>query len=278
MSFFENTPTLYINLDSRPDRNTHVIAELQKIGCVAPERVAAIEMKSGALGCALSHLKCLNLAVERGWSRVFICEDDITFLDPVLLVENTHKFCEVVTAVTAATETAATTAETTAASTAESTPRPRPIFDDYNLDFDVLVIGGNNCPPYNTLSPFHIRVYNCQTTTGYVVTRRYYDTLIANIKEGIHKYMQALAESPREAAKYSIDIYWKLLQRDTENSRWYMIIPATVIQYENFSNIENCRTNYAAAMLDIKKDWLFDAQTAAATTSNSAKIMKMKLT
>ena len=43
------------------------------------ERFPAIELKNGRLGCSMSHLRCIEMAKERGWDHVFICEDDITF-------------------------------------------------------------------------------------------------------------------------------------------------------------------------------------------------------
>lgn len=71
---------LYINLSSRMDRKEHVEKELAKIG-VPFERFNAIKLPNGAIGCSMSHLKCLQIAKDRGWSHVFVCEDDIQFLD-----------------------------------------------------------------------------------------------------------------------------------------------------------------------------------------------------
>jgi hypothetical protein len=36
-----------------------------------------------------------------------------------------------------------------------------------------------------------------------------------------------------------------------------MIIPATVTQYQDYSDIEKRVVNYDHLMLDIQKDWLF---------------------
>lgn len=209
---FENI--LFINLDERTDRLEHVINEFSKLGdSCRYERVSAIKMKNGAIGCSLSHLKCLDIAKQNKWPFVFICEDDITFLNPVLLLENTSKFHQ-----------------------------------EYCENFDVLIIGGNNCSPFKIMSDFHIQIFNCQTTTGYIVASHYYDILMKNIEDGI----EMLIKHPRKKNKYAIDIYWKLLQRE-EKSRWYMIIPSTVIQYENYSNIEERNTNYASFMLNTSK-------------------------
>ena len=76
MDILQNT--LYINLEHRVDRKEHVTKELEKIG-VKGERFNAIKTKNGAIGCTLSHIKCLEIAKERNYEEVFICEDDITF-------------------------------------------------------------------------------------------------------------------------------------------------------------------------------------------------------
>ena len=38
---------------------------------------------------------------------------------------------------------------------------------------------------------------------------------------------------------------------------WYMIIPLTVTQYENYSDIEEQERNYNHLMLDMEKEWYF---------------------
>lgn len=89
MELFKHT--LYINLESRPDRLKHVETELAKMN-ITGERVNAIKTQDGAIGCSLSHIKSLELAKQRGYPYVFIAEDDITFLDPELLKKNMERF------------------------------------------------------------------------------------------------------------------------------------------------------------------------------------------
>ena len=48
----------------------------------------------------------------------------------------------------------------------------------------------------------------------------------------------------------SIDKYWFNLQ---SKDRWYLIIPLTVTQREDYSDIEKRPTNYTPAMLDLDK-------------------------
>jgi glycosyl transferase family 25 len=202
----------FINLDERLDRLRNVKNELSKIGCENPERVPAVKMENGAIGCTISHIKCLELAKERNYPQVFICEDDIVFLEPKILTENIKKFS-----------------------------------NSYLIDYyKVLIIGGNNCPPYYNITKYCIKVLNCQTTLGYIVKQKYYDKLIANMKEGLH----FLLKDPTNKQSYAIDIYWKKLQQQDD---WYMLIPATVTQMVGYSNIENKNLNYNNLMLDIDK-------------------------
>jgi GR25 family glycosyltransferase involved in LPS biosynthesis len=211
------THTLFINLDHRTDRLAHANAEFAKMGIQA-ERFSAIRAKEGAIGCTMSHIKCLELAKERDYEQVFICEDDITFVDPELFKQNIAKFVA-----------------------------------NEDIRWDVLIIGGNNVPPYQQLFDYCARVFSCQTTTGYVVQREYYDTLIHNFKEGLQK----LTRNPANKREFAIDIYWKRLQHE---DFWYMITPPTVSQYENFSDIEQRVTQYEGLLLDMEKQWYVEQQ------------------
>lgn len=215
MDIFEHS--LFINLDHRKDRLEHVEKELEKVGIQA-ERFNAIKTTSGAVGCTLSHIKCLEIAKERDYEQVFICEDDITFTNPELFKTNIEKFCE-----------------------------------NEDIMWDVLIIGGNNVPPYKQYYDYCARVYNCQTTTGYIVKQEFYDVMIKNFKEGVTKLMR----DPNNRRMYAIDIYWKKLQME---NFWYMITPPTVTQYENYSDIENKNLNYDHLLLDMDKKWLFKQQ------------------
>ena len=206
--------THFINLEHRLDRLIHVKQELAKINVVG-NRFNAIKLANGAVGCSMSHLKCLEQAKQNGSPYVFVCEDDIQFLDPELFLKNLGLFCGLI-----------------------------------NTDWDVLIISGNVCPPFQPVGDFCVKLTNCQTTTGYIVQQHYYDTLIANYREGITK----LLADPANKREYAIDIYWKHLQfRD----RWYMIVPPTVVQIEGFSDVEGRETNYKHLMTDLNKEWLF---------------------
>ena len=203
----------YINLELRTDRKQHVEQQLASIGINAT-RFNAIKLANGAIGCSMSHLKCLEIAKHNNWEHVMIVEDDILFLNTELFKNQLNKFLK------------------------------------KHENFDVVLIAGNNVPPYQKIDDSCVKVYRCQTTTGYVVQRHYYDTLISNIREGIQKLMK----NPEQHVLYAIDKYWfKLQQKDN----WYLITPLTVTQREDYSDIEERNTNYTRLMVDLDKEWMF---------------------
>ena len=73
----------YINLSHREDRNASIVSQLKKLG-VKEEKIERIEAEhdvlNGHRGCALSHIKALKLAQEKGLREVLILEDDAFFL------------------------------------------------------------------------------------------------------------------------------------------------------------------------------------------------------
>ena len=211
MDLFEHT--FFINLEHRKDRLEHATQEFKKMEINA-ERVAGIQPKSPAVGCTLSHIKCLELAKKRDYEQVFICEDDITFTNPELFKQNLTKFV-----------------------------------DNDTINWNVLIISGNNCPPFQKLYEYASRVFYCQCCTGYIVKKEYYDTLIANFKEGLSKLIQ----NPSNKLEYACDRYWLKLQMQ---DYWYIITPLTVIQYDNYSDIEQTQVTYTNVMLDLDKEWI----------------------
>lgn len=216
----------YINLDTRIDRKQHVEDQLKSIGIHKAQRFPAIKLENGAIGCSMSHLKCLKIAQENNWSHVMIVEDDILFMNPKLFLTQLNKFL---------------------------------LKHD---NWDVILLGGNNIPPYKKIDDTCIRVGSCQTTTGYIVANHYYDILIQNFHEGI----QNLLTYPHLATLYAIDKYWFSLQK---KYKWYLIIPLTVTQREDYSDIEKKQVNYTSIMTDIDKDDFFQRKKVLQTINSS---------
>lgn len=202
----------YINLDHRKDRKQHIENQLEQLRITDNiTRFNAIKNMNGRIGCSLSHLKCLQMAKEANWECVMILEDDILFMLPNDFVENVNSF-----------------------------------FSNKKNKWDVLLLAGNNLPPFQVNDGASIRVSHCQTTTGYIVKRHYYDALILNIKEGIAKLMR----DPEHHYYYAIDKYWLHLQKQ---DRWMLLVPITVVQKPDYSDIEKKYTDYQRVMTSVDK-------------------------
>ena len=206
----------YINLEHRIDRKDHVQIELNNIEIKA-ERFNAIKMDNGAIGCSMSHLKLLQEALKNNLEHVLIVEDDIKFLNPDLFKSQFNKFIET-----------------------------------HGNNWDVILLAGNNMPPYQKIDETCIKVSRCQTTTGYLVNGHYIKVLLQNVKMGLTHLLQ----KPDDHAKFAIDKFWFVLQN---NSRWYLITPPTVVQREDYSDIEKKITNYEKIMVDLDKAEMFKA-------------------
>lgn len=209
--FHDIKNVLYINLDSRIDRRTHFEMEFNKIG-LHTQRFSAIHNQNGAIGCSMSHVACLELALENNWDHVLICEDDATIINPGQLVYQVNQF-----------------------------------FKKFGDNWDVILLAGNNYQPFRQVSPECVRVGNCQTATSYLVRRPYFETLLSNFKKGLKSLIET-----NDQPSYAVDQYWKHLQRV---HRWYLIIPISVIQRSDYSNISNQHVNYSKDMLNVNKKW-----------------------
>jgi len=201
---FENT--YYVNLEHRKDRNENTIKELNKFGIKNPKRFNAIKDDIGSVGCSKSHLKCLEIAKDNNWDYVAIFEDDVTFLKPeetLLKLNNILKS---------------------------------------KIDWDVILLGGNNSKPYTRINDDCIRVKNCQCCTSYIVKKSYYNKLIDHWKDGLQKLIKT-----KNSSKYTIDQYWKILQKQ---DIFLLITPLNVIQREDYSDIEKKKVNYKNVMLN----------------------------
>ncbi len=74
-----------INLNKRQDRMEKIYNRFQSHFNII--RVEAIENENGALGCFLSHQKCIRIAKELGLSNILVLEDDCEPLISIDLFE-----------------------------------------------------------------------------------------------------------------------------------------------------------------------------------------------
>jgi len=197
----------YINLAHRTDRNDHVLEQIESIGCTAI-RIEAVECKQGAIGCGMSHIRCLELAKEQNLPFVCIVEDDIEFTDPTFFRKQLDTFLS------------------------------------SSIAWDILLLGTNMGPPFNKEEGC-LRVFNAQTTTGYIVKQHYYDTLLNSFKKSVGYLL-----SDYNIKQFAIDIQWKPLQ---QRDRWYVLYPLTVIQRDDYSDIAKRVVKYGELMTNTKE-------------------------
>jgi glycosyl transferase family 25 len=222
----------YINLDSRPDRKIFFENQMKLVGLKA-NRFNAIKNANGAIGCSLSHLNLLQYAKKNNLDHILIMEDDIMFLNPQIFVQNVNNFLS------------------------------------KHDNFDVLLIAGNNMGEYVRIDDNCVKVSHCQTTTGYLVKKHYYDKLIENFKTGIQQFMK----NTNLKLNYAIDQYWCNLQC-VDN--WYLLTPLTVSQKPDYSDIEKKQINYNFVMLDLDKTKLREHQKKQQELINSRPKLEIK--
>lgn len=203
---------IYINLEKRKQRNAECITELKKLGIKKPNRFNAIEHEIPLVGCALSHIACLEKAKENGWNYVIIFEDDIKIESKKKCIEKFNKYI--------------------------------------NQDFwDVLYLGCWNVKPLKEVKDDIAKVVKSWTTHSYIIKSHYYDTLIQNFKEGIELKIQFYKQHNLDAKTdkdpfYNIDEYLGKLQ---EKDNWYCLLPIFITQKDgwsdNFNEVRNLSKN-----------------------------------
>lgn len=162
---------VYINLDIRKDRNEQMIQELEGF-CKKYTRLSASYNEQGYLGCTESHIRSIQLAIEKKFKHVLIFEDDFTF------VQNKEKVYDDVVN----------------------------FIKKQKNKWDVLLLSFNQekREPFNDTFD---RVKNSQTASAYVVHKNYYEKLLNHYLKGLE-----LLQETGDKGKYCIDMYWKLLQ------------------------------------------------------------------
>jgi glycosyl transferase family 25 len=154
-NFWNNIDKIfYINLIHRKDRNENVLKQLENIGAPSEkiERFNAIQHEKGYVGCSLSHIECMKLAIERKYENVMIIEDDICFTDVDFFKNQSEK-----------------------------------IFDQI---FDVFMLGVH-LVNYGIINNDFIKVNRGVTTTGYIVRKHYFKKLLENYEQGVENLINA---------------------------------------------------------------------------------------
>jgi GR25 family glycosyltransferase involved in LPS biosynthesis len=198
---------LYINLEHRVDRKVGILAEFEKVG--APlEKVARIDAvrkpENGAYGCILSHIVALE---------TFLADPT---LQTALILEDDFRFHGAGTAIAGRLA----------------------ILGDTEFVWDVLSFAynprGADLKP--TGRPGIVKVHKHGTTSGYLVHRRFANTLLANYKE-----CATLMETHGKHHFSCLDVHWIRLQAP---NAWYALSPALGFQEDGYSDIERSHVSY----------------------------------
>jgi hypothetical protein len=199
----------YINLDKRQDRRDHIQSVISRINIKRAERVVAFDTpENGSYGCALSHIHILEDAIEKNYDNILILEDDFKPHDHVRL--NIELFRS---------------------------------FNQFVFDYDVLTLSPSTWVNYHegqSASPEQsdlLRVSGAQTTSGYCVNKRFFNTLLNSFKESA----LMLKDNEERKVHWAIDQHWKALQHTHSFFAFRQNIGR---QLEGFSDIERVCVDY----------------------------------
>ncbi len=193
---------LYINLEHRTDRNTHILKEIRKL-CKDDKKIHRIDAiykpELGILGCAMSHVKALQYILEHeNWNNCLILEDDFTFKNY---------------------------------SSVENNDTINVLFDKFP-DYDCCVLSYNPIALRCADTDCNIikKVQFTQTASAYIISRKFINILLDNFKNGI---IDMIHNGKRH--ENCIDIYWGKVQ---PSYNWYTFFPSLGYQMDSYSDIE----------------------------------------
>ncbi len=214
---------LYINLEHRTDRREHLEAEFKRMAIPAEKihRIDAIKNANGALGCTMSHIKCLKLVEEHPeWQTVMIMEDDYTFRGkkPTDFTRPLASFFQTYPV------GAGAGADADADADAGTWDVFLPSYNHWNARIE------------DTTDDRFKRVRYSQTTSSYIFQRHYLERLKTNFRESATNLLRH-GKQP----VHCLDINWTKLQQE---DRWFLIIPSLGYQYDNHSDIEGRVVRY----------------------------------
>ena len=197
--------SIYINLDRRSDRRQQFEAEIRFMEMEMPLRLAATpDLIMPHRGCTMSHLRALQLAVEKHFETVLIFEDDFKFS---LSVANVRRASDHMRALS------------------ENGNGFDVIMLAANLDFGptggIEYDGDQTCSESKRLGDNILRqmtTNNAQVASGYIVHRRFYSILINQLQWAL-----SMASSMETVNLYIVDQVWKQFQN--KDHGWWINCP-----------------------------------------------------
>lgn len=218
---FDVDAVIYINLDSRKDRNDEILREIRRIGFEESKihRLSAVKRSWGALGCALSHKAVLDFIIERGWSKVLVLEDDAGFED-----KDVERWTNGVKDINQFLESSGV--------------------EDTDSKWDVIFLGGfvrDENGPIKTDFKSLWRTRNTSCAHAYIIRGKY----CPKVREETTMAIQMLMKTPTNYKQYFLDNAWSpLMAKD----KWYISLPTLAFQRESYSDIEGKTANSEAPL------------------------------
>ena len=202
----------YINLSKRDDRRTFFEKQRRKYRLLVNlNRFEAIENENGALGCSLSHYKLLESLYNGNNKQPYylVCEDDFEIFNDKNYASFYKSFKSIQTE-----------------------------------DWDVITLTprgktDKNFKKYNTRG--FARIYDTQTTSGYIIKHNFIPQLMKHFKMSIDSLTNC--GSVRENA---CDIVWKKIQTESKFIYYNKLFAR---QLPGYSNIENKMVDYSDRFL-----------------------------
>jgi GR25 family glycosyltransferase involved in LPS biosynthesis len=194
----------YINLDHRSDRNQLFLNEMSKMNVPKNKivRISGVYKKNqGELGCSASHIIALTKFQKSSFNNCIIFEDDFEFTKNLNLINKAFKE-----------------------------------FFTNNIDWNVCCLSANIIYQENIGYNYINKVTSTQTTSGYMVNKKYNNILLENYKEGYELLLKSYdkGKSDHIQGPYCLDQYWKKIQHDN----WFVFNPKLGKQRNSDSDIQ----------------------------------------
>jgi len=178
---------VYINLSHRTDRNRLILDELARLGILQEKthRIEAVyDPLNGHRGCALSHIKALEYAIEKKWKSILILEDDC------IITRTEEKSREILNS----------------------------FIQSVGNEWDVFLIGGRILSFGKTPMKGINKAFSARCAHAYAVNAHYFEPLKSLYLSCVELMQNELFFI--DAIAYAIDNRWDTLM---EQDRWYFM-------------------------------------------------------
>lgn len=224
---------LYINLDHETERKETFLNEAMRVQLPSEKlhRISGVyNLLNGYCGNCLSQIAALNLAIEKGYDNVLICEDDIVFVpdlsDVSVLLEA--------------------------------------FFSSFKNNWDVLILGGARHQEKKTSLPFITKASIVYHSNCFLVHANYFQRLLdffvwtyENFLSKRLLFKHKIDVQPVKGSPFIVDVnpdtaWCKLQQIDN----WYCFNPYVVRQKQEKSSISQIVAGYRFLDKKLSQDYV----------------------